>query len=278
MSAEKENIEIKNIFEKNLGTGVGAVEYDNLINRGTHPIMMYAYIGDLSKLSKLKNLNEDEIKQLFLIKDNLGNNLLMYAFEGGNEKVINFALDLAKNHNVLKDIVNSQNSAGRTILHAATIKNLESVVDFLLLQGANPNIKNADGDTPIFNAVWNDNLNVLSLLESRGADLNEVNNDKQNILMVAVKYTFSGIIEKALKVGVSVNSQDIKGKTALHYAYEFGEVDSVELLYNYFAQDGVKDSKGKIPTDYMKDDSEGKLAEAMKRFADTEKKKHMKLS
>lgn len=270
--------DIKKSFEQRLGEGVGSVEYASFVNRGTHPIMMYAYIGNHQKFQSFNTLSKDEIKKLYLLKDNLGNNLIMYAFEGGDDKTINIVLNLAKELGFLKDIVNSQNSMGRTILHAATIKNMGSVVELLLNNGADPNIKNSDGDTPIFNAVWNENLELVKILEKYGANVSELNNEKQNVLMLSAKFNFKEIAEHVLKSGVSVNAQDNKGKSSLHYAYEYSDIDFAEMLYNYFAQDDLVDVKGKTPIDYYRDDSDYKLVDAMRKFVEGERKKHMKLT
>lgn len=60
-----------------------------------------------------------------------------------------------------KAYINAQESAKsnqRTPLHSAAARGFAPVVEFLLSQGANPNARNIQGETPLFEALYNGNF------------------------------------------------------------------------------------------------------------------------
>ena len=68
-------------------------------------------------------------------------------------------------------IINKQEfSTGNTLLIYATQNNLKSVVELLLLKGADPNIQNKFGNSALHIAYKNDNAFIINLLFEHGAD------------------------------------------------------------------------------------------------------------
>lgn len=81
-----------------------------------------------------------------------------------------------------------------------SIANSPEILEFLLKNGANPNIESVEGATPIMNAVQSNKMEHLKLLIANKAD---------------------------------INKQDKRGFTALHRASEMGHIEIVkELLQN----------------------------------------------
>ena len=73
--------------------------------------------------------------------------------------------------NIFKKIINKQEFlTGNTLLMYATQNNLKSMVELLLLKGADPNIKNKFGNSPLHMAYKNDNPFIISLLLEYGAN------------------------------------------------------------------------------------------------------------
>ena len=68
-------------------------------------------------------------------------------------------------------IVNKQEfTTGNTLLIYATQYNLKSVIELLLLKGADPNIQNKFGNSALHLAYNNDNVFIINLLIEHGAD------------------------------------------------------------------------------------------------------------
>ena len=61
---------------------------------------------------------------------------------------------------------------GITALYAAAINGHNDIVEFLLSQGADIDVRLNDGETPLMAAVWNGQVETVALLISKGADVN----------------------------------------------------------------------------------------------------------
>jgi ankyrin repeat protein len=61
---------------------------------------------------------------------------------------------------------------GITALYAAAINGHDEIVEFLLSQGADIDVRLNDGETPLMAAVWNGQVGTVALLISKGADVN----------------------------------------------------------------------------------------------------------
>jgi hypothetical protein len=79
--------------------------------------------------------------------------------------------------------VNYVNSFGGALLHTH-INNVE-VVNLLLSKGANINVKNQRGETPLFLAADYKYIEVVKLLLDKGVDINQVSHDGQTAYQVA---------------------------------------------------------------------------------------------
>ena len=87
-----------------------------------------------------------------MAEDNEGVTALHHAARGGHTNVMNALLVLADNLDV--DIVNATNLDGSTPLHWAARKNNELGIRALLKFGAEPEVKNKWGATPLDNAMY----------------------------------------------------------------------------------------------------------------------------
>ena len=86
-------------------------------------------------------------------------------------KINQFDILIQKKEEGFNRIINKQEiSTGNTLLIYATLNNLKSLVELLLLKGANPNIQNKFGNTPLHIAFKNDNAFIVNLLFEYGAD------------------------------------------------------------------------------------------------------------
>jgi ankyrin repeat protein len=58
--------------------------------------------------------------------------------------------------------------------------------------------------------------------------------------------------ETLLQAGANVNTRDSLGKTALHYAAQYANMELIEVLLNYKANVNIEDSEGNKPHEVAK--------------------------
>jgi ankyrin repeat protein len=121
---------------------------------------------------------------------------------------------------------------GGTPLHSAASHRPTEIVKYLILQGANVNATDKDGDTPLHNAFGIDMIQFLILQ------------------------------------GANVNARGRYGRTPLHgVARRCYRMDALEYLVTYGVDVHVKDDEGKTALDYMME-RESKIIERMKERSD----------
>lgn len=124
-------------------------------------------------------------------------------------------------------------------LHTAVQKGNGRIVGLLLKHGADCNIKDAAGFTPLLHATIGGYEEVTDLLLSYGAGIQHVDDHHQSALHWAVIHGRERLLQKLLKHCAGdftlVNGYTIEGKTALHIAVEMGFEAAVELLLEYGA-------------------------------------------
>nr|CAH7726942.1 unnamed protein product [Callosobruchus chinensis] len=132
------------------------------------------------------------------------------------EKLKNF-LQSNKNNQDLKTVLNlKRGESGLTVLHLVSsvgkvTQGYNETVDLLLEAGANPNIQNDKGRTP---------LHYTDVLASAAS---------------------------LLKGKANPNIQDHRGETPLHHAASIGHTDYVNLLIEKKANSNIQDKKGATP-------------------------------
>lgn len=103
-------------------------------------------------------------------------------------------------------------------------KNLQ-IVKSLLDAGAEINLSNDDGTTPLMYAVTsNSNNEIVKLMIERQVLINQINDKGENALIYAIRYSSAPeeTIKILLKGGIDINRRDVKGKTAYDYALKRG--------------------------------------------------------
>ncbi|TVL69749.1 ankyrin repeat domain-containing protein, partial [Brachyspira hyodysenteriae] len=109
------------------------------------------------------------------------------------------------------------------LVYASSDEN-EEMVKFLLEKGADANtvceIENEHIDispTPLMNAVYNGNTNIINMLLENGADINYTTDEMTPLIYAAYKGN-TNIINTLLENGVDINYTNYYGMTALMYA------------------------------------------------------------
>lgn len=119
------------------------------------------------------------------------------------------------------DIVNQLDEYGFTPLIEATIVDNIEICKMLLMQGANPNLKDLTGGTPLHWAVENSNVELCSLLLDHGANPNDYNLAGQPALTMAMLRRDSKLRQLFVKKGAdTVFAQDYINTKMLGHIFE----------------------------------------------------------
>ena len=154
-----------------------------------------------------------------------------------------------------------------TALHAAAYKGHVDIAEFLINNGANVNVKDKDGYTPLHNTAHSflrgdppksteaDRNRTAALLLENGALVNATTNHGGTPLHLAVSTNNVGLVQLLLENGADPNIQQAQGMTPLHFAF-FADKDRlqvVRLLLAHGADSSITDEYGSTPKDYAKD-------------------------
>lgn len=157
--------------------------------------------------------------------------------------------------------IDKQSNTGMTALHYACIERYdmwsiflaESIVDVLLKKGANPNIIDNNGFTPLYIAFNRgpENLKIIALLLQNGADPNIKSNYGYTVLHIAA-YCLDNddsVIQLLLKHKADPNIKDNNGCTSLYTALkkEYTPLTAVESFLEYGADPNAADNDSWTP-------------------------------
>ena len=240
----------------------------------------------LNKFSELKSMNET----LNIYKD--GESLLAALILNFNEKI---ALDLVKQgadpntsskggepvlilanegqmHNLTLELLerganpNGKSSIdGRTALHAPiqymqeNPANKFTVLRSLIRNGANPNMRNNDNETPLMTAIEEYNevmaLEMIKFLIRKNATIGVSDNKGELALHHALKRKYPEVALHLIEKGSDVNHYNKEGSTPLHLAIES---DLPQVVLELIKKGGdllAKNGDGKMPSELVTETS-----------------------
>jgi tetratricopeptide (TPR) repeat protein len=108
-------------------------------------------------------------------------------------------------------------------------------IHLLLKKGAEVNVKDKNGETPLHYSASYGHANISEYLITHGAEINIQNNIGETPLHTAVYWGYKDIIELMIKKGADLNIKDENGKTALKTAIEMNYRGLSELLREHGA-------------------------------------------
>lgn len=120
-----------------------------------------------------------------------------------------------------------------------------NLINLMVAYGLDIDQKDITGHTALMDVFCYDTYvhkeHIIELLLSKGADINFQNDVRGwNILMWLIINTESinkKTLKKLLSCGLNINAQDNYGSTALHWAAQYNQVDTVRLLLDYNADE-----------------------------------------
>ena len=126
--------------------------------------------------------------------------------------------------------INYKDEGENTLLHFASFSSYPESVSYFLAKGLDLESKNIDGSTPLRMAAGVcDNTQVLQTLIDAGADIHTIDNDGENLLIIAARNPNPEIIKFVLNLGFDTEDRDNEGFTALLNAARWQT--NTEVLY-----------------------------------------------
>jgi len=156
---------------------------------------------------------------------------LMMACEQQNLEIINILL---AHPEIDVNIVSEDRN--RTAMIIACIYCNIDIIRVLIAHGADVNVHDFQGDTPLIIACKNgDNINVVRELITHGANINDRGNRNRTALIIASLYDKPNASHELIIRGADINLQDDEGNTALILAIGYATAQIVIDLLDHDA-------------------------------------------
>ena len=141
--------------------------------------------------------------------------------------------------------MNVRNKLNSIILHEALGRDLD--VQLLLSLGADVNVLDHRGDSPLHKASRYKKLDAIKLLVNRDADVNVRDKSYSTPLHEASGSGNLDVMELLLNLRADVNVLDYRGDSPLHKASRYKKIDAIKLLVNRDADANVRDKSYSTP-------------------------------
>lgn len=195
----------------------------------------YKYLSDIKKNKFLKPLHNEfefSVKAKYdFIKLIIDNYTLIGAIETGNMERVK---KLLNEDNEIHNYINEKDDEGNTPLHYAIYYDNLELIELLLKQkNIKVNAKNEKGFAPLHIVILGNSINSLNILEyllDNGANINVQDKNGHTPLHVAISQNDIEVIEMLLERRIKINTQTKVGNTAMHYAVSTNYVSIVETL------------------------------------------------
>lgn len=166
----------------------------------------------------------------------------------------------------LKDRVDfTIENRGDNAIHLAARRGKLEIIQLMKSLGADLEQKNLHGNVPMHYAAKGGFLDLVRYLQDNGAKRNIRNNDGDTPLHEAVKTQTMDVIETLVDIGMKPNVKNKKnGDTPLHTALRFGAVEAMEGLLIKGAKIDVRNKDDQRPEDVAKN---AEIKETLRKYA-----------
>ena len=125
-----------------------------------------------------------------------------------------------------------------------SVRNMILNISLYLENGGDINVADNEGNTLLMKSVYLGYYDFADYILLNNADISLTNNNGENALILSADYPY--IINLILNNNIdNLDSADNKGKTALFYACEFGNLNSVRILIKSGSDINKRDIFGK---------------------------------
>eukprot|EP01103_Thecamoeba_quadrilineata_P015741 TRINITY_DN5064_c0_g1_i1.p1 TRINITY_DN5064_c0_g1~~TRINITY_DN5064_c0_g1_i1.p1 ORF type:complete len:288 (-),score=32.79 TRINITY_DN5064_c0_g1_i1:109-858(-) len=147
----------------------------------------------------------------------------------GKEKKVLGLLKKKKPQNI-----NFRDQDGLTLLNCAAFHNRQLILKDLVGLGADVNLPNHQGNSPLYHAVSNNNEAMVTLLLQSGADTG-LSSGTSTPLLLATASGNERLVELLIEHGADVNLQNKQGTSPIHVVANQGNERLVRLFIDHGA-------------------------------------------
>jgi len=187
-----------------------------------------------------------------------GETALIIKSRANQSKNAEVAIEFLLNHGAGINIMD--NKGNTAISTQFSFRSGGDVINILLASGADVNLENNLGVTPLMNAINRDAERVVYSLLKAGANPDLINTEGGNIFHVlAFRPRFFLVAKELMRTCININALDDNGETALIKAVKVKNKRFIELLDSYSADLSVVNLKGEsIHSLFSQQESEDK--------------------
>jgi len=139
-----------------------------------------------------------------------------------------------------------QTKKDKSLIEAAEKGDVEQL-ELLISRGANVNVKDQKGMTPLHLAAKEGHEDIAEILISKGANINAIYGEWGVPLHLAAREGHAEVAELLIDKGTDVNAHGPYGHTSLQYATNHGHVNVIELLISKGADIEARDNWDTTP-------------------------------
>ncbi|MCW3051481.1 MAG: hypothetical protein JWN14_651 [Chthonomonadales bacterium] len=122
-----------------------------------------------------------------------------------------------------------------------------ALVKALLDAGADPNVEDEDGRTPLMQTACQGDMRLLNLLLKHKVELRWTDKDGCTALHLAAKTGMADTVESLLVAGSDLEGRNKAGKTSLHEACKEAHIPAVQALLRRHGNLNATDNDGNSP-------------------------------
>lgn len=153
----------------------------------------------------------------------------------------------AKQEFVMPTDINAADEDGNTVLHVAAKIDDEELVTYFIFKGADPELKNHEGDTPLHVAIKNNSLRAAKALSFVSSTL--FSRDSEGITALDRGLLTDDAYYDIFITTKSGELRDVEGQTIVHYFVRTKNLKGIQQCINKGIPISVLDDNGKTPLD-----------------------------
>ena len=156
--------------------------------------------------------------------------------------------------------------SGSTLLTSAIFQNSKDIILLLLKYGANPNLWDDNGKSPLAIACEANNETIVTILLNNGSNIYYTYPDGENLLSRATIDGSVAVVDLLLNSKLNPDLKNSKEETPVHLASYNGNEEILFLLLSYGANINSENSNGHRPIDMCVNTTNYELANKIKDY------------
>ena len=163
------------------------------------------------------------------------------------ELIMQGRYDEAKEIFKTKTDINSVDTNGESALHVAARVNEADLVSFLIIKGADTELRNNDGDTPLHVAIKNDAIDAAKVLAIVHGDIFAKDASDNTALEIALEK--GDLWYEAMITSQTGELRDVDGECIVHYFVKTRDEKAIDRCIQVGVPLSVRDNYGLTPLD-----------------------------